>query len=274
MEKKIADTQNGKYPYLTFPALERTGLVIHAFSTKHGGVSEGPCATMNLSWKNDSRENVIENRRRFLKALGLELESLVAGQQVHGTNVAVVTKSDRGRGSVSYGEALPATDALITASSEVTLSAYFADCVPLFFFDPMQRVIGLAHAGWRGTIGKIGQRTIKTMEKEFGVNPIHCLVGIGPSIGPCCYEVDQQVITSLAKVFPYWTELVIPQGQGKWRLNLWETNRRQLLDIGVKAENIFCSSLCTSCTSELFFSYRAHAKKTGALAAIIALRGK
>jgi len=273
MQGDFAFVQWGDLQYLEIPAFAATGLVSHGFSTRLGGVSSGVYATLNLGLKKeDRRENVLENRRRFLQALGLDLADLVAPQQVHGSRVAVVTAGDRGRGGREIDTEIPATDALITAERGVILSAYFADCVPLFFLDPQRPAIGLAHAGWKGTVAAIARKTLARMGEVFGTEPARCLVGIGPSIGPCCYEVDQGVLGPLAAAFPYWRELVSFRGGGKGHLDLWETNRRQLVEMGVKEENIYVSRLCTACNEKLFFSYRAHKKNTGSLAAVLALK--
>lgn len=273
MQGDFAFVQSGQLQYLEIPAFAATGLVSHGFSTRLGGVSTGVYSTLNLGLsKNDRRENVLENRRRFLHALGLDPVNLVAAQQAHGTRVAVVTGQERGKGGRDVRTEIPSTDALITDERGIILSAYFADCVPLFFLDPQRPAIGLAHAGWKGTVATIARKTLARMEQEYGTEPSRCMVGIGPSIGPCCYEVDKRVLEPLAAAFPYWRELVIPRGTGKWHLDLWETNRRQLLDIGVQEENIYISRLCTACNEKLFFSYRAHNKNTGSLAAVMALK--
>lgn len=273
MQGDFAFVQLGDLQYLKIPAFAATGLVSHGFSTRLGGVSTGIYASLNLGLsKDDRRENVLENRRRFLQALGLDLADLVAAQQVHGTRVAVVTARDRGRGGRDSATEIPSTDALITAERGIALSAYFADCVPLFFLDPQGPAISLAHAGWKGTVAAIGQKTLARMGEEFGTEPSRCLVAIGPSIGPCCYEVDGPVLEALAAAFPYWRELVTLKGGGKGQLDLWETNRRQLMEMGVKEENIYISRLCTACNERLFFSYRAHNKRTGSLAAVMSLK--
>lgn len=272
MEARTVSMAGGQLQYFVFPEFDKTGQVVHGFSTRYGGVSSGSYATLNLSWTKDSREKVIENRRRFMGAFGFGLDDLVAGQQVHGTKVAVVTDKEKGRGSRSYAEALPETDAMITASPGLVLSTYHADCVPLFFLEPQNKVVGLAHAGWKGTLGGIGGRTLELMATRFNIDPASCLVGIGPSIGPCCYEVGIDVAAPFMKGFPYGRKLLEPGIDAKWYLDLWAANKRQLIDAGVKEGNIFVSSLCTSCHRDIFFSYRANKRNTGGLAAVIAIR--
>ncbi|NLJ34390.1 MAG: peptidoglycan editing factor PgeF [Firmicutes bacterium] len=274
MKDTFEFTQRRGLEYLTIPAFGATGLVDHAFSTRKGGVSSGAYSSLNLGFgKKDGRENVLENRRRFLQALNLLPSSLVAGKQVHGTGIAVVTEKHRGRGSYSHGDGLPGTDALITNKKGLVLSTYFADCVPLLFLDPVRRVIGTAHAGWKGSIAAIGPKTLARMEGAYATEASHCLVGIGPSIGPCCYEVGKEVLDPLKEVFPTdWYLYVVPGGKGKFHLNLWELNRQQLLAAGVRDKNIFLSSLCTFCHRDTFFSYRAQGGNTGSLSAVIALK--
>jgi len=265
--------KSGELQYLTIPAFTATGLVTHAISTRKGGVSTGDYSTLNLGLgKNDGRKNVLENRRRFLQALDLDLALLVAGRQNHGSRVAVVTEKERGRGNCSYDKGLPGIDAMVTDRQGVVLSIYFADCVPLLFLDPLGRAIGVAHAGWRGTLAGIGPKTLACMQREYGTEVPHCLAGIGPSIGPCCYEVGQQVLGPLRRFFPDWRTYVVPIGGGKYYLDLWELNRQQLLAAGVREKNIFIGNLCTACNEKMFFSYRAHGGHTGSLAAVLTLK--
>lgn len=261
--------------YYIIPAFAATGLVTHAFSTRQGGVSTGIYSSLNLGFRKDElRENVLENRRRFLQALELNLASLVTGRQIHGTRVAVVTEKDQGRGNCCYDGGLPMTDAMVTNKPGIILSTYFADCVPLLFLDPLVGAIGIAHAGWKGTVAGIGQKTLACMEREYGTRASRCLIGIGPSIGPCCYEVGQQVLKPLQRAFSDWYKYVTTAGRGKWYLNLWELNRQQLLSVGAQNENIFLSNTCTACNAGMFFSYRAHRGSTGSLAAVISLKAK
>jgi YfiH family protein len=130
----------------------------------------------------------------------------------------------------------------------------------------------LAHGGWKGTVKKIAQKTVLRMKEEFASQVEKLLIGIGPSIGPCCYEVDDYVINFLRDAFNYWDELVVKVEEGKWKLNLWESNWRQLQDIGVLKENIIISGVCTSCNTDLLYSYRAEDGKTGRMASLIQLK--
>lgn len=259
--------------WFAFEQLTRCEFLIHGFSTRIGGVSESPFAELNLAFHvGDNLDHVVENRRRYCQALGLHLEDLTSGEQVHRDQVRVVTGRDRGCGAFSYDTAFPGTDGFITNESGVVLSSYYADCVPLFVVDPVQRVVGLAHAGWKGTVKRIGARTIETMQTEFGTRVADCLVGIGPSVGQCCYEVDEHVIQPLQDEFPEWEEFVKRKDNGRWDLDLWATNRQVFLDVGVPSEQIEVSGLCTACRTDLFFSYRAEQGQTGRMASILAIK--
>lgn len=269
----FAVTSKGHLKFYTFPHFEATGQMAHGFTTRAGGVSNGPYSGLNTAFHvGDTIENVRANRAQACEALGINPEQLVAGKQVHGDRVEVVQQKDMGRGALFYEEALPDTDALITGTPGVPLSSYYADCVPVFFLDPVKKVIALAHAGWKGTVLKIGQKTVEKMAMVFGTDPGDCLAGVGPSIGPCCYEVDRRVIEPFQESFSYWREFADAVSDDKWRLNLWEANRRTLLDAGLKAENIVSACVCTSCRNDLFFSYRAQGGTAGRMASFIMLK--
>ncbi len=261
--------------WLIFDHFVQYEQVIHGFSTRIGGVSDIPFATLNLAFHvGDDPGSVVENRRRFCQALGLDLADLTAGEQVHSDKIRVVIGQDRGCGAVDYDTAFSGTDGFVTDEPGVVLSSYYADCVPLYILDPEQQVVGLAHGGWKGTIMRIGARIIEKMVEQFQTKPEDCLIGIGPSIGPCCYEVDRHVITPLQQEFVNWFELVEEKENGRWNLDLWKTNYQVFLEAGVNPANIEVSGLCTSCNTELFFSHRAEDGKTGRMASIIALEPK
>lgn len=256
--------------YGTFTHFDKMA-VKHGVSARFGGVSLQPFLSLNLALHTgDEDEKVIENRRRFCKSVGIEADHIVTAQQTHGDQVVLVTKEHLGQGAKKYSEATPQTDALITNVPGVPLMLFFADCVPVLIVDPVHKAIGIAHAGWKGTVAHIGQKTILAMQTHFGTNPQECLVGIAPSIGPCCYEVDDVVIKELQGQFSNWEQLVQPSGD-KWKLNLWQANRHQLEQIGVSPSNIVVSKVCTECNHELFFSYRAEDGSTGRIGAVMVL---
>ncbi len=268
------EKQVGEILYLSYPLLEQTGIVTHGFSTRVGGVSEGVCSTMNLSFSRGDKEDAVrENFRRMAKALGVEEDSFVFSHQTHTTNVRKVTLEDKGKGLVrplDYQD----VDGLITDIPGLCLSTFYADCVPLFFVDPVHKAIGLSHSGWRGTVGKIGNVTIQRMKEEYGSNPSDMVAAIGPSICQECYEVSEDVIIEFQKSFAkkHWNDLYYKKENGKYQLNLWQANEIILEEAGVLRENIAVTNLCTCCNHEWLFSHRASQGKRGNLAAFLALK--
>lgn len=264
---------DGTLCYITFPSLDKTGLVAHAFSTRMGGVSTGIHASMNLSfWNGDRCENVYENYRRICRVIGADQDKLVFGDQQHGSQVRIVTEKDAGKGIVRERD-YTCIDGLVTNRPGLPLATLYADCVPLLFCDPVKRVIAASHAGWKGTVGEIGLHTVKVMEREFGSDPEDILAGIAPSIGPCCYEVDEPVYRRVAAL-PYldMNQAITEKGDGKYMLNLWETNRQILMQAGILPQNITVTDLCTCCHADLLHSHRATGGRRGSLAAIIMLK--
>ncbi|MCG0274709.1 MAG: peptidoglycan editing factor PgeF [Thermosediminibacteraceae bacterium] len=257
--------------FLIIPSFEATGLVRHAFSTRNGGCSVGYLESLNLGFnKGDEEETVLKNYQIFCDAIGINMENLVASNQVHENEIYVATKKDRGKGILKKSD-IKGKDALITKEKNVALVTYYADCVPLFFLDPVTPAVGLAHAGWRGTVKKIGLRTVEKMKEEFGTPVERLICGIGPCIAGSCYEVDEPVVEKFKETFEYWESLFEYKGNGRWLLDLVEANRMQLMDAGVRPENITTSGLCTHCRPDLFYSYRRDKGKTGSLVAVIEL---
>ena len=243
----------------------------HGISTRLCGSSDSPFKSLNLALHTgDENRKVLANRRRFCEAVGVNAASIVTAEQVHEDKVAVVTVADSGKGAEIYAESLLGMDALITNVPNVPLMLFFADCVPVLMADPVHRVVGISHAGWKGTVAKIAQKTVLAMQEQFGTRPGDCLVGIAPSIGPCCYEIDDTVLARLKENFMQWEKLITPC-EKKWRFDLWAANEQQLLEIGVAKENIVTSGVCTACNNELFFSYRAERGVTGRIGAVITL---
>ncbi|RYD06339.1 hypothetical protein N752_05450 [Desulforamulus aquiferis] len=222
----------------------------------------------------DRSEDVAANRAIACRGLGINWKHLVAGVQVHGCHVQRVEGDDRGRGAQDYSTAFSDTDALITNIPGVPLSSYYADCVPILLYDPVTLSVGLAHAGWRGTVQGIAGLTVGKMVEAYGSNPGDILAGIGPSIGPCCYQVDLPVQRALAEKFSFWADLLEPMVPERWKLNLWETNRRALIEVGLNSNNITTANLCTACNRDLFFSYRAEQGNTGRMASFIMIKDR
>lgn len=268
--KGITVERRGQLQYIQFNSFNETGKISHGFTTRLGGVSCAPYDGLNMALHvGDDPVKVRKNRQLICAALGIKAEDLVAGEQVHGSEVAVVSEEHRGRGALRYDSALPATDALITNVPGIPLSSYYADCVPILLYDPVKTCVGLAHAGWRGTVQEIAGKTVAHMTEVYGSKPADILAGIGPSIGPCCYQVDLPVQQAFAKSFSYWQELLIPAGENRWMLDLWETNRKILLTAGIQASHITVAKICTCCQNKELFSYRADQGKTGRMASLI-----
>lgn len=260
-------------PLLHFDKLEATGIVKHCFTTRAGGISEGIFSTMNLSFtRGDDQEKVMENYRRIACALGEKPESFVCSDQTHTTNVIRVGKEQRGIG-VMREKPYTDVDGLITDEPGVVLATFYADCVPLYFVDTKNKAIGLSHSGWKGTVGRMGQATLKLMEQEFGTNPADVVAAIGPSICQDCYEVSGDVAGQFADEFKdHQDEILINKGNGKYQLNLWKANEIVLTEAGVKKDNIAVTNICTCCNHELLFSHRASQGKRGNLGAFMCLR--
>lgn len=223
--------------------------IIHGFSTRKGGVSSSPFDFLNLGINTaDKQENVHYNRNRFYQAISVQTDRLVMPQQVHENHVAVVTEP---------GE-IPRTDAVITQIPELALSIQIADCVPIFLYYPLIPCIGLVHAGWRGTVRKIAQKTVQAMTDHLNADPSDLLAFIGPSIGPCCYEVGNDVKSCFD-----------PTYLNQDHLDLWECNKEHLVKSGIPVCNIQVSGICTRCNNSMFFSHRESGGETGRMMAVM-----
>lgn len=267
----LAVHQTAGVPYYTFPEFDKLSFVRHGFSTKHGGISDGIYKSMNLSFtRGDCSDAVVENFRRFCGAIGVDYKRVVISAQEHHTNVLKITANDCGKGITREREYTD-IDGLMTNVPNVVLCTQYADCVPLLFVDPIKRVVATSHSGWKGTVAQIGAVTIARMTEEYGCDPKDVLVGIAPSIGPCCFEVDTPVYEAF-KTLPFLDEQVLrDDNNGKFHVDLWETNRRILLEAGVLAQHITVTDLCTKCHSNTFWSHRVTGTDRGSLAAFISL---
>lgn len=260
--------------FLTFPLLEELPMAVHGFTTRLGGVSRGVCESMNLSFsRGDDPEAVMENYRRIGRALGFSPEQVVCSDQTHTTNVKRVGRADCGTGVIKQ-KSYQDVDGLITDEPQVALATFYADCVPLYLVDPEKRAIGLAHSGWRGTVGKIGKATVEAMEREFGCRPETIRTVIGPSICADCYEVSEDVAQAFRQAYDssLWNRLMTGGNDGKYQLNLWEACRENFLEAGILPEHISMPEICTCCNPEFLFSHRASKGKRGNLAAFLMLR--
>lgn len=273
-QEQIFTEREGDTPYLEYSMLEKTGIVRHGFSTRLGGVSKGCWSSLNLSFtRGDKEEDVRENFNRIGNAIGVRPENMVFAHQTHTANVKIVTEEERGMG-ITRPRNYQDVDGLVTNVKDLCLVTFFADCVPLFFVDPINKVIGLAHSGWRGTVGKIGKETIRTMQENFGCNPENILAAVGPSICQECYEVSEDVIEKFRENFlpKYYDELFYKKANGRYQLDLWKANEVIFLECGIKKEHIAITNVCTHCNSELMFSHRATGDKRGNLCAFLALK--
>jgi polyphenol oxidase len=244
---------------IRFPQLAH---VPHAISTRNGGVSPVPFASLNMSVSTgDDPCNVRANRERFFQNLGVEKGQVTAAHLTHGKAVTCFRSGD----NVEVPEYFD-SDAAISNRRGLRIFMTFADCVPIAFADTRGRHIGAAHAGWRGTALGIGPAVVRAMTEQFGVTPQDLHVGIGPSIMACCYEVRDGVLDVFAREGR--TAVATKHG-ALWRLDLQETNRRMLIEAGVSEDAIDVSRLCTACHVGRFFSHRAEAGRTGRFALCI-----
>lgn len=253
--------------YLTFPIFEKYNFIKHAFSTRLGGVSENEFFSMNLGFnRGDHKECVLENYKRLCDAVGICVEDLVASSQDHGTNIRCVGENEKGIGLFKPHD-IKSVDGLLTDVKNVALVTYYADCTPLYFFDPVKKVIGLAHSGWRGTVNKIGKKMIEKMRTDYSCDEKNILCAIGPTIGKCCFEVGEDVAKEFLKLGSFAENFE----DGKYFVDLQEANKKILREAGVPSENITLANVCTSCHSNLLFSHRKTKGKRGTMVAILEL---
>lgn len=270
--KMRVNTREG-VTYLTYPEFDKLPGFVHAFSTRLGGVSEGIYSSMNLSFtRGDKEEAVKENYKRMADAAGFDMNDIVTSDQTHTANVRLVTEKDRGNG-ITKPRPYADVDGMITNVPGLVLATFYADCVPLYFIDPVHRAIGLSHSGWRGTVAKIGAVTIRRMQEEFGSEPSEIYAAVGPSICQDCYEVSEDVADAFKEAFPgHADEILLDKKNGKYQLDLWRANEIVLTEAGVLKEKIAVTNICTCCNPDLLFSHRASHGKRGNLGAFIYLR--
>lgn len=258
-KEEIKLRTNEGVPYLYFENIENTGFVKHGFSTRLGGVSREHLYSMNLGFKRgDDIENVYENYKRFAAALEIDYNSFVLSYQTHTTNIYKAVSADIGKG-LTRDRGYTDVDGLITNEKGVTLTTFYADCVPLLFADTVNKAIGASHSGWRGTVNKMGLKTVQKMTEEYGTNPKDIVAAIGPSICQDCYEVSSDVISEFEKNFSkeIVADICLKKENGKFQLDLWKANKYIMLEAGVLEENISVTNICTCCNSELLYSHRA-----------------
>jgi polyphenol oxidase len=218
----------------------------------------------NMSLNHGATESSLENRKVFLKQLGIDYQRLICGKQTHSANIKLVGETDAGRGALSYEDAFDDTDAFITKCRNLPLAVFTADCLSVFLYDPVKNAVGIVHAGWKGTQQEISAKTVAAMQKEFNTVPADLLVGFGPSMRQCCYEVGEDVRSQ----FTYGVKEI----SGRYFLDVAGINKKQLCDSGVKQENISDCGECTFCRGDDFFSFCREAGQSGRLISVIMLK--
>ena len=270
--------ENKGVTWLTYPAFEQFTDIVHGFSTRLGGVSEGIYASMNLSFtRGDKDAAVHENYRRFAAALGFSERDIVTSDQTHTANVRIITEEDRGNG-ITKPRPYTDVDGMITNVRGLVLATFYADCVPLYFVDTKNRAIGLSHSGWRGTVGNITQVTVSLMRSEFGTKPEDIIAFIGPSICKSCYEVSGDVADkfkaaySAEEIEDILTDKGMINKEHKYLLNLHAANVANMVNAGIPADNINVTDICTCCNPDFLYSHRASGGRRGGLCAFLELR--
>jgi polyphenol oxidase len=267
----VYNIRNG-IEYIEFKnLLKYKKFMTHCFSTRLGGVSAGECGSMNFGFnKKDTRENVLENYKRISEALGFDFRNMVFSNQVHDNKVRVVDQNDRGKGIVKESDII-GYDGLVTNHKEVTLVTFYADCVPVFFIDPVKKVIATSHSGWKGTVTEIAKETVETMVNEFHSRVEDIEVAIGPSIGSCCFEVGEEVYSKFIRHLPWSEAFCENTSSGKWHIHLQNIIKSSLVHAGLEENHICISGICTKCNKDVFFSHRGDDGKTGSLISIMQL---
>ena len=289
--------------------LSKLPWLVHAFSTRQGGVSQAPCAGLNLGFtESDRRERVEQNRHRFLEGLGAKDFAPASTRQVHSSHSLVVTRNRENQlayqmtgeeGLAPSATHPPAGDGLMTGEPGILLTIRIADCLPVLLVDPRQRVVAAVHAGWRGALARVVEKAVGDMRRVFGSDPQELIAALGPSIRACCYEVGEEVVEAFHAKFaeadgffqplPVRPEVLAdrhtilfmsayppghpPEHAPAAHLDLIAVARHQLSSAGVKPANILVADYCTACRTDLFFSHRQEGGQTGRQAAAIGIRG-
>jgi polyphenol oxidase len=267
-------TETNSIPLYTFELFSGQVGLQHFITSRKGGMSEGSFASLNLGFHvGDKSFDVLQNRRIMSDITGIDIFRFTFANQCHSANIAIVDEGLKGRGAVDMKTALPYTDGMITNIPGICLSVLVADCVPIILYDPHKRVIAALHAGWKGALRKIIANAMEKMIQTYGCRAEHVLAGLGPSNGPCCYEVGPDVVRDTCRSLGA-TKNVIKESpnRGKYIFDQWQLNKQQLIDHGVKEANIEVAEICTQCHNDNFFSARAHEGHTGRFIAGVMLR--
>jgi hypothetical protein len=297
----------GGLAWIEHPLIAHYSWLIHAFSTRRGGVSHGSPAGLNLGFtKGESRARVRENRKRFFQQLGAEHFALAALRQVHSANIYQVRRATSSEleyrlgGNEMHeqlGFAQPPGDALLTDQAGILLSVRTADCLPVLLVDPKRRAVAAVHAGWRGALARLVEKAVREMRRVYGSEPRSLLAVLGPSIRRCCYEVGQEVEEAFQGRFPHtekffrkrseppaWHSKLRPipflsmqsprhhaTGAPHIHLDLVAVTQDQLLVAGLAPHNVATVDLCTACRTDLFYSYRKEGNRTGRTMAVVGI---
>ncbi len=237
---------------LSIPALEKLGAIRYIFTTRQNGLG---ARTRGIKQPDDWKP--------VAEAFGISTDRLVTLNQVHGETIVRVEESNFNRMRSSQA------DGMITRDRGLALGVETADCVPVLLVDPAIPAVGAVHAGWRSTVMKIIQKAVAEMQSKFGADPSRMIAAIGPAIGPECYEVDEPVMGPVRDAFPFWKEVALPRGNGRWSLDLVKLNRIELAQAGLSRTGVYAFGLCTYCRAELFYSFRREGRTGRMLSAIM-----
>ena len=274
MQSYLESIMNQQLPMIRFESFDQMPFFVHGFTTRLGGVSEGIFSSLNLSFtRGDDRNKVLTNYRRIAEVMKIDIDHFVASDQTHTTNIRIVDKADAGKGIIREKDYTD-IDGLMTDQAGLLLFTYFADCVPLFFADPVRKVVAVSHSGWKGTLGRMGQKTINKMEQVYGCKPQDIRCAIGPSICQDCYEVSEELYEAFQTSFSVgqMKQLFMPKSGGKYQLDLWKANEIILREAGILENHLENRRICTCCHKEILFSHRGSQGKRGNLAAMIGIR--
>lgn len=261
-----------KLLYLEFTNLKKyENLLTHCFTTRLGGVSEGECSSLNLSFnRNDTRENVLYNYKIIAEAIGADFDKMILSNQVHENKIRRVELEDAGKGLVKESD-IVGFDGLSTNQPGISLVTFYADCVPVLILDPVKKAITAVHSGWKGTVRNIACEALNLMKDKYGSSMEDLVIAIGPSICKDCFEVGEEVYRSFIEKFG-WSGKYIEQKNHKYYIDLQRIIKQVLTIEGVPEQNIVVSDVCTKCNNDIFYSYRGDSGKTGSLAAIMMLK--
>ncbi len=266
MNSEFCEISKDSRSYIALGRMNGAGF-INGFSRRSGGVSRGKIEGFNFGFRvGDDPDSVLKNYELLADDLGFDLSRAVCARQTHTNNIRIVTPMDCGKGIFQIDSDIRDIDGLITNERGIALIIFTADCVPLLFCDPVNKVAAASHAGWRGTAQNIGGRTVRLMREKFGTDPKDIIAAVGPSIGVCCFEVDRATAENFDEKYR------IPKPNDKFHVDLWAANRDMIAAEGVRPENIFISGECTVCNSDRYYSYRTHKEHTGRQVAVICIK--